>query len=330
MGKPEVTYNTPVSLAAATDGIQVCEIPTVKPDVYIHAGERGKAPGAGGPLPLVAPSGYGFEGTAAMYPVGAGAAYSAGVVPPGIHNLIQSAGCQATGSFGAGTEKYTYSPISGPTGFTSLTVQAFFDTQQYSAAGVYSTLIISSTGPDIPLWHFDLKGTMTGIPVEATVPAIVYPPATRLPPKATNITFSLGTGTPFTTAKVKGFTFTLNRNLTQRADSNSGGHAGFTPGKRDATFEITIEQTSTASVTSAPWYTATQLNPYGLKSDRSVVGLSLNIGAVQYNRWQLNMPQAQVLTVEDFEDGNTATWKIVFLLSMSTPSSDDDFNIVFN
>lgn len=326
----ETTYGVSFgALTVGTDGAQLCDIPSFKPDIYIHDGHRGRAPGAGGILPLVPPSGYGFEGKVDMYPIGFNAAYSVSNVPPGVHQLLSICGMQPTGSFTGGSEKYTYAPESGPLGFDSGTVEGYVDGQKYPGMGVYGSFVITSTGPDVPMWSFDLKGIGNGLPTDAAVPAITYPSALILPPKATNITLSIGTGTPFTAAKVRGFTFTQNRALSQRANSNAGGHAGFTPGLRSPTFEVTIEQTLLVGLTN-PWYSATQINPYGMKQDRNSLLVTLTVGSVQYNRYQLNFPQAQLLTVEDFEDGSTALWKLVFTCPMSTPSADDDFNIVFN
>lgn len=330
LAKVEAVYGTAETLAAATDGVQLISLPEPNMDEYLYDGSRGLAPGSGGKLPMSPPSGLGFSSSFEMHPVGGGAAYSASVVPPGVHTLLCSSGLEATGAFGAGTETWTYAPESGPTGFDSITVEAYVNGQKYPGKGCYSTFGIAIEGPGIPTWTFETQGIGTAAPTDAAVPSITYPVTTRIPPKATAITFVLGTGTPFSTnAKVRGFNFSMNREMSPRADDNSAGaHAGFTPGRRAPTFEITIEQVNLATVD--PWYTATTLNPYKLKEEMDIVGITLQVGSVQYNRYKINLPQCQLMTVEDGEDGSTSTWTLTFACVLSGAASDNDFSIVFD
>lgn len=324
MAKTESTYGTAVALAGATDGVQLAARPEPSLE-YLHDGSRGRAPGSGGKMQSVVPSGLGFAMTAEMEPVGAGAAYSAGVVPPGVHTLLRSGGMEAVGSFTGGAEKYTYTPESGPTGFDSLTVEAYVAGQKHPGRGVYSTFAIAAEGLVVPTWSFELQGIGT-IPTDAALPSITYPVVTNLPPKATSIALTIGT---FNIPKVRSFTFTVGRELHVRADqSGTDAHAGFTPGDRAPTLEVTIEAVTLH--TASPWHTATTLNPYELKDDKIVVAVTIAVGTVQYKRWKLNLPQATLLEVEDGEDGATATWTLTFQPHVSTPILDDDFNIVFD
>lgn len=328
LAKVETTYATDSTPAAGTDGVQLSALPEPNMDEYLYDGSRGLAPGSGGKLPMAPPSGLQFSSSFEMQPVGAGAAYSAGVVPPGVHAMLRASGMEAVGSFGAGTEKYTYNPESGPTGFDSLTVEAYVNGQMYRGRGVYNTFSIAIEGPGIPTWTFESQGIGHAAPTDVAVPSITYPPATRIPPKAVSIAFTIGTGTPFAAAKVRGFSFSMNREMSPRADDNSTGHAGFTPGRRGPTLEVTIEQVNLATVD--PWYTATTFNPYKMKEEMDLVLVSLAIGSVQYNRYKLNIPTAQLITVEDGEDGSTSTWTLTFACMLSGPATDDDFNIVFD
>jgi len=327
MAKVESTYGTAIALTAGADGLQLATRPEPATE-YLNDGSRGRAPGSGGKMQPVVPSGLGFSMTAEMEPVGFGAAYSAPNVPPGVHTALRISGMEALGSFTGGSEKYTYSPESGPTGFDSATVEAYVNGQKHPGRGVYATFSISADGLVVPTWAFELQGIGT-IPTDAALPAITYPAVTNLPPKAVSIAFSIGTGTPFTTGKVRSFTFTLGRELHPRADqSGADPHSGFTPGDRAPSLEVVIE--AVALHTSTPWYTGTTFNPYKMVDDKNVVVVSIAVGTVQYKRYKINFPQCTLTSVEDGDDGATATWTLTFTPHVSTPILDDDFNIVFD
>lgn len=328
MAAVEAAYGVAETLATADDGVLLME-PPIPDTEYLYDGARGRAPGTAGRQTDATPAGLGFTCETVLQAHGAATAYSASDVPPGIHQMLQSAGMQATGDFTGGSEKYTYAPESGPTGYSSITVEAYINGEKHPGRGCYSTFTITGDGVAAPSWAFELSGIGT-LPTDAAVPTITsYPAAANLPPKAQNISLSIGSGTPFTGGVVRSFTFTLNRELSSRLDANStDGHAGFTPGPRDPQLEIVIEQVARA--TSTPYYTATTIDPDILQSLKTQLAVSFTVGSTQYERWTLTLPQAQIVEVEDGEDGATALWTITFSAKVSAGSADDDFNIVFD
>ena len=332
MGKvPESPYGTPLALSASADGILLEDFADVDFSAFLNDGVRPRAPG-GGPRRRVKPSGREGRITAPCAAVGAGAAYSASVFPS-IHTLLRAAGLEATGSFGGGSEKWTYVPEVGPSGLDGGTFEYYEGGQKYALAGAYASFSVGVDGPDIPRWEFDLLG-IGSTPTDAAIPTISggYPPATRLPPKAESIAFTLGL---FTAGVVRSFKFDYGREHdSQRANINSGGHAGYTPGGHNPTLEVTLEQV--ALHTSSPWSTASTLNPYELKNDGQLVVCSLAVGTVQYNRWKIFSGasaaalQAQVVDVKDEKDGPTRLWVITVEFKPSTDLLMDSFAVVFD
>jgi hypothetical protein len=331
MGKVESTYGTPVALSASADGILPADFCDVDFSAFIHDGSRGRAPG-GSTRQRVKPSGRIGSLTVPFEGIGGGAAYSASVFPAH-HTLYRISGLEATGSFGGGVETWKYAPEIGPTGLDSGTVEYYEGGQKYPLAGGYGSIGCSVDGPDVPRWTCELLGIGT-TPTDAALPTITggYPPASRLPPKAESVALTLGL---FTAGVVRGFDFNYNRDHdAQRRNINSGGHAGYTPGGHNPTMVVTVEQAALATV--SPWSTSTTLNPYALKDDGQLIVCSLAVGSVQYNRWKIYAGasaaslQAQVVDVQDDEDGPTKLWVITLEFRPSSYTLLDSFTIEYN
>lgn len=330
MGKVETTYGTPIALAAGSDGILLADFPTPDFGQYLHDGSRGRTPG--GPTRVrVKQSGRFGNIKAPAEAIGGGAAYSASVFSS-LHTLLRTGGLDPVGSFGAGVEKWTFTPETGPTGLDAATFQAYVEGQMYQLYGAYSSFEITADGPGVPIWDFDLQG-LADVETDAAIPTITsYPAATLLPPKAESIALTLGL---FTAGVVRSFHFDAGREHGQaRADLNSGGHKGFTPGGRNPTLTVVVERVALATV--GPWHTASTINPKQLKETGTQIICSLAVGSVQYNRWKLfagspaSAAQAQVVEVKDGEDGPAATWEITLEFKPSTLTANDEYAIVFD
>lgn len=332
LGKvPESPYGTPLALSAAADGVLAADFCEVDFSAFLNDGTRGRAPG-GGERTRVKPSGQIGSISVPAEAIGGGAAYSASVVPS-IHTLLRSAGLEATGSFGGGTESWKYAPEVGPTGLDAGTFEYYEGGQKYPLTGAYSSFTCGVDGPDVPRWVFDLLG-IGSRPTDAALPTVTggYPPASRLPAKAESIAFTLGL---FTGGVVRSFEFNFNRaHDAQRRNINSGGHAGYTPGGANPTLIVTMEQA--ALTAGSPWSAAGTLNPYALRDTGDLVVCSLAVGTVQYNRWKLYAgssvasAQAQVIQVDDEEDGPTRLWTITIEFKPSSYTLVDSFTAEFN
>jgi hypothetical protein len=325
MVKAETTYGTAVSLAGATDGILVTEIPDVKPE-YVHDGSRnGRAVGMG-PLKRVNKSGRAAKVSVITEARGFGAAYSASNLPS-IDRLLKAAGYGATVVTTGGAETVTYTPqaIAGSgSAPTSLTLESYVNSQKYALAGVYADLMAGGSAGDIPKFEFPCSGIMSATETDAAVPAITYPSID--PPKAETMVLTLGLYTPLI---VKDWQFALGRQLAPRAyDNTNARHGGFSPGDISPTLEVVVEMVALATVN--PWNTATTINPRELAERASSLAASLIVGSVQYNKYKLSAPQAQLVDVEELEDGPTSEWRLKFLLPPSTPVALDSHNWLFN
>lgn len=328
--KVESTYGT-IAACGVTDGVLLTKVPTVDVPHWLNTGDRGVTP-AGAPRAGAPNSGRwgGYKVTGEG--IGAGVAYSASIFPV-LHTLLLASGFTATGSFGAGSEKWDYAPAIQPAALTSVTTEVNLSGQLYRLFGAYADLDIVANGPTIPDWNFDLIGMMD-LMTDATIPVYTsYPTIGNFPPKADNIVLTMGT---FTGAIVRSFQFKLGRNhKNARANMANGGHSGYTPGYRKPTLEVVIERTALA--VSSPWTTATTINPYKLCEDSLLVNLELDVGSTQYKRWKLwsgpaggMAAQAQLIEVKDTADGPTATWTLTFEFYASTYGASDDIHIQYN
>lgn len=328
MAKVQAAYGTPETLAAGSDGVLLLERPEIDLDQFVHDGSRGRVPG-GATRMRVAQSGR--FGTASLVAemIGSGAAYS-GSVFPSLHRLLQGCGLQATLDATPGSEKYTYAPETGPSGLDALTMEGYLAGMLKRMYDAYGTFEITADGPVVPRWDFSFSGRGDA-PTDVAIPTITsYPPASRLPPKAENIAFTLGL---FTGGVVRSFHFLANREHdAARTNLNSGGHAGFTPGGRNPILEVVLEQP--VLTTGSPWSAAGTLNPYKLAEEGSLHLCSLQIGSTQFNRWKLfagsptSAAQAKVIEVEEGEDGPTAIWTLRIEFYPSTYLANDEFSIV--
>lgn len=330
LGKVESAYGTDSVPVAGTDGILLAEKPDIDPSQYLHDGSRGITPG-GAPRIRVAQSGRFRTMKVSAEMIGAGAAYSASVFPS-LHTLLRICGLEPTGSFGGGSEKWSYGSEVGPSGLDSGSIYAYLAGQLYKSLGTYGSFEISVDGPGVPRFDFDLAGIGV-LESDASIPSISsYPSVSNLPPKAETIGLALGT---FTAGIVRGFRFTQNRNFDNpRANINTSGHGGFTPGGRNPTLEVTLEKCTTLE-TSPPYHTATTFNPYQLKETGTQLIANMTIGSVQYKRWRLwsgpaggATASAQVTNVEESEDGPTSLWVVTLEFKPSSYIANDEFSLV--
>lgn len=319
MAKVESTYGTAVALAGATDGILPIEPPDVTLE-YVHDGSRqGRSVGVG-TIKRVAKSGRSAKLTATVEAHGFGAAYSASNLP-NVDRLLKAAGYGATVTVGAGTETVTYQPVASA--FASLTAEAFVNAMKYALVGVYADLSASGQAGDIPKFEFPLSGIMPAVESDAAVPAITYP--TPTPPKGESMLVTIGTYLP---AIVKEWSFTLGRELNPRAyDNTNARHGGFSPGRINPMMELVVEMTA---LQSTPFHNVSGLHARELAERGTQIACSLIIGSLQYNKYKLTGPQAQIVDVEEVEDGPTSQWRLKIEMPPAVSGGVDGHNWLFN
>jgi len=331
----EATYASGGSLVAGTDGILMAKEALMTYD-WASKGERIPAVGSGAPWLRVAPRGRVVKFPVEIEARGAGAAYSASVVPLDSHVLLQMAGHTAAGSFAGGSEKWTYTPFSGPPPYSSGFFSAYSRGQLWPIVGAYADFAFTLEKAGIPHFLFTVDGRLDVSPTDVAVPAITYN-STVFPPEGVGIALTIGSYTP---GKVRKIEFKKKLSIHPRLDISGPapalGHIGFGVGRRDA--ELIIELEEDTLTVAAPWSGATTLNPYEMQAggygtlaaQPPTVNIAFTVGSVQYNKWTFTAPQAFLIDVKEGKDGEAATVTLTYQLTTSTPTANDDYNIVFN
>lgn len=328
LAKLESVYGTAVTLAASTDGVLVTESPNVALEYSFDGALQGKAPGTAGRLQRVGREGRAGAATLMMHGRGAGAAYSASVLP-GVHVPMRFTGFDATVGTTGGSESVIYTPSAEDT-YASATLEVYARKQKYPFVGVYGdSLKISGEFGGVPMWEFPFKGIVPALPTDAAVPAITY--NTTEPAKAVQAAVQITSGgTTFAPVRVKSFELEMKRSLTARAFDNVNGiHGGFHPGPvRECTLSLLIEMVDITTAT--PWVGAATLNPYKLGDIASLCAVSFTVGSTQYRRWKVNAATAQLAENPYQEEGAVSHWNLKFDMMPSSLITNDEFSITFD
>lgn len=326
LAKIEASYNAGGSLSTSTDGIQLNEWAEFSPE-YANDGARAAPPGTTGYQRRVASSGRTGSPTFKIEPKGAGAAYSASVVPHG-HVLRRAAGFDAAVTTTGGSEKWDYTPSAGPTGYASLVASLYGRGELYPFTGVYLDYSVGADGPVIPIEEYAAHGLL-GDATDVSVPTITYPLGAIDPPKSVGASlFSLGN---FTGAILRKWSFKLGRTIGPRLNQNTAaGHAGFGVVRRTPQLEVTVEATTRQTT---PFHAATAIDPDKLYDAATSLAVAINIGSTQYNRWKLTGPAAQIMTPPRYEgeaDNGAAVWSLTLQLNPSAINLNDEVKITYD
>ena len=305
----EASYGAGATLTAGADGHLVVEEPVPEMS-FIDEGERRLAAASVGRLLKTGPTGRQFVTPIVMELVGAAVAYSATQFP-NIHKFLLASGFAGVNDTTVGVEKWTYTPESS--GFDSLGVEIYLRGHKYILTSGYCDWVLAADGPVIPRSEFTLSA-IGGVPTDLALPAITYPDPTTQPPKAVDMTFTLNA---VATTVLRSFTLTLGREIAPRADDNSSGHAGFSPGRRAPTLEVLIEAEAVAT-----------FDPYTLQNDATAQVIAAYWGSTQYNRFKIDSSNAVLSAVSEDADGPTALWALTYELSVSQPTLEDDLTLI--
>jgi len=280
LGKTEASYGAGGSLSASTDGIQADELPKLVA-AYANEGQRPAPPGTTGGQRKVAPSGKTGDLPLKHAPKLPGAAYSSSVFFSA-HNMLRWCGMDVAGSFVGGSEKWTYTPTPGPSGYASGVMSLYVRGELWPFTGVLGDFTWGFKGPEVPAFDFAFKGLL-GTYSDVSVPAITYPYDVRDAIKATNATCSLF---GVSQATLREATLKFNRGLQPRLDVLSGGHLGFAPTRRAPTLEVLVE---TPLIATQDFFSAYE--------QAINTAWSLNLAnAGQYNRMKWSGAGAQIMS----------------------------------
>lgn len=329
LAKLESTYGTAVALASTSDGFRL-QYPDrngipIQID-YAFNGQVGVNPGNLSDLPLSAPGGKSFSWDAPIRFKGAGAAYSASVVPPDAHLALQIAGFDAAVTTTTTAEKWTYTPQVVTNAYKSATFGLYARGELWPVKGVVADWSFTFDNPGPPTHTFAMRGFANGDVTDVTLPSITYSGNSVDAPNANGITVVIGSLT--TNATVFSGSFRLGRTIEPRVALTSGtGHEGFVPGGYSP--ELTLQVSDTAFVGS-PYHTSAGLDPIKLREAATKITVSVQFGSTQYNRWKLTFSNAQLFNVQPSANGREATWDLTFKPSSSTPIALDDLSVVFD
>jgi hypothetical protein len=316
LAKLEASYNAGGSPSTATDGVLLEELAQLKFS-YANDGARPAPPGTAGYQTRVRPSGRAVELTAKVAPKGAGAAYSASVLP-NVHALLRASGMDAVINTTGGSESVTYTPTPLPSAGYGSDVMSFYGRQQlYLLQGMLGDWSLELAGPTVPVLTLAMKGLAPTQFSDSALPAITYPALSIDPPKATSIAFVYGSVTPV----VRRVSLKLARAINPRLDINAGGHVGFAPGRRTPQLDVEVETAALAGA--ADWW-----NDFDTALGAAI---SFTVGSVQYNKYSITCAKAQLMQPpEESNDGEVSITKLSFQLNPSALNASDEISWVFN
>jgi hypothetical protein len=233
--------------------------------------------------------------------VGSGTATSAFSWEP----LLLAAGTQVA----TGTSR-VYTPLTGGTNMTSLTVGHYRDGERLGARGcTFDFTMTGESGKQVMI-QWQGKGGWIAPAVTANIaPTFVVSP---IPPRLVSATFTIG-GSSYI---VRTFEFKANNTVTVRRDllSAAGVHSTAVT-DRNATFTCEVERS-----TSKDWHA-----DYSASTEAAGV---LVIGSSTGNQWRLSMPAMQLSEPpNDVDLDGVLGAKLVFELNRSAVAGDDSFSL---
>lgn len=321
LAKEEAVYGVAETLSNTADGVlpYLADGDPPPPEAvnYVFPGNIGRAPGTLAPARRAAPNGRFREGVFQTLFRGAGTAYSALVTPPAeVHRFLKAAGFDATFS-ATPTPRWIYTPTAAGTSFTSLTLRQFAQQAIYEQTGVICNWSFAANDLGVPIHDFAYAG-LIGLPTDGALPAITYPSAGLLPPVASAVVETIGS---WTGATIRSTSMQTQRsiNAPRPAQNLAGGHAGFTPGGMGPQFTLVAERP-----------TRVTFNPESIREAATSQLVSAQYGTVQYNRWTVEYPTAQLVNVTPQNDGPVATMEIVAQAHPSAPGLNDFMRIIFD
>lgn len=327
-GKEESTYGTPVALTTTADGIQLQfenrDYPAIE-FAYAYDGDLGPSVGNLGTVLRAAQSGRSFTYDAPTRAKGAGAAYSASVVPS-LHRLLKAAGFDAAVTTTSAAEKWDYTPTAPGIGYTALTLNLYAHGLLYAGTGVLADWSFDAPNNGPPTHRFALSGYFSADAADAAAPSVTYPLTAVQPPLASAVALTLGSLT--TSAVCYSSSFTLGREILARvAQTASGGHLGFVPRGRQPEFKVTLEATA---LVGSPYTSASAFDPWKLEETGQNFTFQLTYGTVQYNRWKMIATQCQVVKATPTVVNGVACVELLIRPYTSTPVAADDLTVRFD
>lgn len=312
-------------LSASTDG---CDVyigdgdpppPEEIQEVFNGKTTAGRGAGSLSPRKAMAPMGFYRAVTYQQRLRGSLQTYSASSFPPNeIHRFLKACGLDATYS-ATPTPQWLYTPIAPNTNPTILTLGDLRQQDRYDLRNVVGTLKIESTEGGAALISFEMRGIHEGVS-NVVHPAITIGAHGVQPPHCAGMVLEFDDVTFAGVLRKFVFTQNLVWEPNRTGINLAGLHGGWVIGSNAPTLELELERPARASY-----------NPEALRAAATSQKVALQLGATQYNRAKLTLPQAQVgAPPTPGASGSTATVMVRYDAHASTPNLTDTFSLLMN
>lgn len=319
--KAEATYGTAVAVTSTADGHLLAlsdrhaGILTLD---YLYDGRLGPSPGNLGDLRRVPQAGRAITGDIPMRFRGAGTTYAATVLPS-LHTPWKIAGFDSTLSGGF----YTYTPTADSLTYSSGTAEYYKRGEKWTSRGTLASWGFQFDGAAPPIHTFGVRGIADTAIADASMVAPTYPNASVVEPLAAGVTCTIGS---WTAIGLKSGSFAMNRTMEARVGLEAtDAHLGFAPTGYDPELRLVVE---TSALVGPPYHTVAGLDPYTLRSSANNFAVVLTVGGASFNRFRLNLAQAQLVDAVPGNEGAVATTELVIKPYSSTPVANDICSIV--
>jgi hypothetical protein len=329
--KIESAYGT-FSSPALTDGVQLqfADRNLGAPIAYNAAydGDLGPSHASLGTVLRAAPSGISAQASWPMRVKGAGAAYSASIVP-NVHVFLLSSGFDGTLTATGGSEKWTYVMTPPGTAYGSHSIDAWGVGETHQLKGGISSFGLEFQNPGPPLATFDSRYYPHADPVDAARPSVTYALASVVPPLATSVALVMGSLTTNAVLYGGSVKFTREIDNPRVALSAAGAHLGFVPGGMIVEADLMLEK---MAKTTTPFTAASAFDEYQLWKNATLLSAcSLQFGSVQYNKYKIDFgARAQVIKFTPANESPIGKTTLTIRSSVSSPAASDAVTVTFD
>lgn len=306
LAKIEGTYGVDSVPVVGTDGVRVSErVWSSLRMEYAFPNERTEvATGGLGPAPPAGARGRIVTLEIAWEGRGAGAAYSASVLPEA-DPLLRACGMSRADDFTGGLEKVTYSRAD--TSHASCTIYAYAGGLLFKIVGCRGNVRWPINAGQIGVMRFAMQGILVADPATTALPAITYDAV--LPPPAVSMGLAISSWTPDVV--------TGEFNQASQISRLDSGNAAEGVGE----FAIAHMQETAFNLTARSVPLATY-DPYTVRKNSTPQTVDLTLGSAQYNRVKLDVNDARLRTIEHPEDQGFTAWDLSYFLL--------DFAVIFD
>lgn len=318
--KVETTPLTDV-MPDTTNAIRVVGIPTLKWDFLEPGLRKDVVTGQLGTAARTAPAGRWGSIDVTLEAKGAGAAYSA-IILPEADPVLRIAGMGRTLTATSGAESYLYTTLDNPA--ETGTLYCWGAGKIFKLVGCVATLKYSAEAAKRGLFNATITGVMTSDPVEASLPALSY--LGGLPPLfhtsvATIGAWSSASGTE--PLSLESVSVDFGNVVTDLASAGAAdGLAGYIVSDRAARQEMTVKMPSIATF---------DVFAAAKASGASLPLTTWQLGQAQYNRMKGQTGRWQLEKPEQGANKSIVTAKLAGdLLIGAAPTSNREINFLFD